>query len=318
MCACSIRIRFASFLRRVFLLSSVVIAALGVTVHCRAERVGFSFQGALTGPSTGTYSLFGFSVPRNSVISGTFSYDTTASAVDVASGWREFAQQIEGGLTFDINHGQVKLAATDYRITVVNNYQRAAPPETVDIFSVDFDNRFSPTPEPIRVNGVPWSGPGAAIKLELSWPPETFEGPDEPKLTADRPLTAGYSISAFGGAFVASSATSANPTPRLFSVSSIDAIDAPAGDLNRNGSVEADDLVEWQNSFGATSIDTDPNGDGQIDAADYVMIRKLLVSGVDGENNVQPIPEPTSLLMFGVLIGFALLRGEQVRYRRVT
>jgi hypothetical protein len=308
--------KLSQFRIALFVFLSVAVF-FSLTLHVRAERVGFSFQGALTGPSTGTYSLFGFNVPRNSVISGTFSYDTTAPAVDVASGWREFAQQIEGGLTFDINHGQVKLAATDYRITVVNNYQRAAPPETVDIFSVDFDNRFSPTPESIRVNGVPWSGPGAAIKLELSWPPETFEGPDEPKLTADRPLTAGYSISAFGGAFVASSTTSANPSPRLFAVSSIQAINAPAGDLNHNGKLEADDMVEWLSNFGENNVDADPNGDEHLDAADYVMIRKLLDAGT-AENSIRPIPEPHSLLISGVLIGISLLHRKPVRYRRVT
>jgi len=288
-------------------------------MDCRAERVGLSFQGALTGPSTGTYSLFGFNLPRNSQISGTFSYDTTAAAVDVESGWRHFPQFIEGGLTLDINDGQVQLAASDYRINVVNNYQRTMPPETVDIFSVDFDNRFSPTPDAIRVNGSPWTGPGAAIKLELSWPSETFEGPDEPKLTSDRTLTTGYSISAFGGAFVASSTTNPNPTPRTFSVSSVSSIVPAMGDLNKNGKLETDDVVEWQHAFGETSPlfeHADVNDDDMVDAADYVVIRKLLSGNTEAGQATESVPEPRFLVITSILLAIATLPRGPILSRR--
>ena len=133
----------------------VVATVLIAPDHVRAERVGFSFQGNLQqiGPA-GNYTIFGISVPKTSPVTGTFSYDTTTPGVDGDPGVRTYHQEIQGGYTLNINNGAIRLAASDYIVTVANDFVRT--PENVDIFSVDFDSRFVPAPDPIIVNGAPF------------------------------------------------------------------------------------------------------------------------------------------------------------------
>ncbi len=278
----------------------IVLGAAAVLMSpadLRAERVGFSFEGALQQiGSPGTYTLFGISVPKTSPVAGTFSYDTTTPGVDTEPGVRTFHQLIEGGYTLNINNGAIQLSASDYVITVANDFFR--DPEAVDIFSVDYnyDSNLGITPAPINVNGAPWGGTRAYIKVELSWLAATFTDPDEPKLTSDRPLTPSPGVSAFVGS---------SASPRFFSVTSISAITPPLGDYNRDGTVNSNDVAEWWKAFGETGepfLYADGNGDGSINAADFVVWRKALESTGAGAALPSTVPEPSGLFMFCVAL----------------
>src|SRR5690242_8078982 len=130
------------------LIGRVAVLVFGITCvasSLRAERVGYHFIGALNSFGIGgTTTLFGTSgIPKNAPISGTFSYDTTTPGVDVttdtAAGERTYHQYISGGFTLDINPGnspEIKLSASDYIITVVNDFQSQTAPEALDVFDV--------------------------------------------------------------------------------------------------------------------------------------------------------------------------------------
>jgi type II secretory pathway pseudopilin PulG len=279
----------------------------------RAERVGFSFQGALIqSGSAGTYTLFSTSVPKTSPISGTFSYDTTTPGVDIETGVRSYHQLIHGGYTLDINNGAVQLSASDYKINVANDYGLPA----LDAFIVDYtyDSVGIPplTPEPILKNGAPWTGTKAQVFLQMNWTPETFGDPDEPKLTLDRPNTAGYSVCSFC-ADVASSST-----PRFFSVSSITRIIPLPGDYNVNGKFDSGDYAEWRKAFGESqpqALFADGDNDGVVDMADYVVWRKAMTTAGAGATFGSVIPEPVGLLLAGTagVVFFAIGRRNMMR-----
>lgn len=279
-------------LRHGLVLFALIVVSLACSIS-RAERVGYSFTGAFQGSGTQTYSLFGITVPRNSPVSGTFSYDTTTPGVDAAPGVRTFHQFISGGYSLNINSGDIQLAASDYIITVANDYGSPAS----DLFSVDYnyDSANGVTPERIMVNGTEWAGARAFIKVALSWDPATFPEPDEPKLTADRPATLSPGVSAFVGS---------TGTPRLFSVTSISAIVPPVGDFNCDDKLDTNDYVEWRKVFGETEsqfLCADANNDAIVDAADYVVWRKASAAGT----GFAPVPEPSGLMM--IVTGLVLV-----------
>jgi hypothetical protein len=249
----------------------------------RAERVGFRFNGALQVPGSGTVSIFGINVPRNAPIVGTFAYDTATDVAGVGAA-QVYPQLISSGFTLDISNGAIKLAASDYAITVADD--NGSP--TSDSFSVDYnyDSVGTPpvTPAKLLVNGVEWTGTKAFIKYYLSWDPATF---DDSKLTADRPLRSdAAALSDFVG-------SSPNITPRFFSISLTESIVPPAGDYNFGGAVDLGDYVEWRHYFGTAASFADGNMNGVVDAADYVIWRNSTVSPAD----IPSIPEPSSVFL---------------------
>jgi hypothetical protein len=268
-----------------------VFTLLAVCSNSRGERVGFEFTGALQGGSTGTYSLFGINIPRNSPIAGTFSYDTTTEGIEAESGTRKFPQFIHGGYNLDINNGAIRLSASDYVVTVADDYQRM--PEAVDLISIDFDSRNKLMSAPILVNGEPWTGPTAFLKVELSWPASAFEGADEPKLASDRPLGPDPGVSAFVGSTV---------VPRLLLIDAISAIAPLVGDYNRDGKQQASDYAEWRRAFGKAGesyLYADGNKDGVVDVADYVVFRHA--SGHAVANSAIPEPRGFTLTVTGAV-----------------
>jgi hypothetical protein len=282
----------------------VILASLLLLIVCsnsRGERVGFTFAGQLQGGSTGTYNLFGISVPKNSSVTGTFSYDTTAQGLDGEPGMRSYQQLIAGGYTLNINNGAIRMSASDFRIDVTDDFQRQMPGETVDTFDVAFDSRFNLTPSPLVVNGNSWAGATAFMRLELSWPWSTFADADEPKLTPDRPLTPNFSNSAYS--------TVGSGTPRLFSISSISAIAPLAGDYNRDGTIDASDYAEWRQAFGESGeacLFADGNNSAVVDAADYVIWRDAL--GPSGAFSIAPEPSSLGIMAAGLFLCAAWFR----------
>src|SRR4051794_12598174 len=69
----------------------------------RAERVGYSFAGALQVFGSGNTMLFNVSVPKNSPVKGTFSYDTAIH--DETQSSQPYHQNSQAGFTLDINNG---------------------------------------------------------------------------------------------------------------------------------------------------------------------------------------------------------------------
>jgi hypothetical protein len=279
---------------------SVSVLVCALCGNSRGERVGFEFTGALQGGSAGTYSLFGINVPRNAPIAGTFSYDTTTEGKSAEPGVRVFPQFIHGGYNLDINNGAIRFSTSEYVVTVADDFERI--PEAVDLISVDLDTRVESPAAPILVNGVPWTGPIAFLKVELSWPSSAFEGPDEPKLAPDRPLGPDPGVSAFVGS---------SGAPRLFSIDSVAAIAPLAGDYNRNGKQEANDYAEWKRAYGKAEnafLYADGNHDGLVDAADYAIWRNALA--LDASTSAIPEPQGLTLVVAG-LLSFAMLSSSR-------
>jgi hypothetical protein len=279
---------------------AAVIIAAAVACFPRdasAVRVGYQFQGNLIPSGSGTtYTLFGISVPKNSPVVGTFTYDTTAAGVDAEPGVKNFSQLINGGLKLNINNGAIRLSAKDYVITVANDFPRG--PANVDLFSADYNSQSNPAPSPILVNGTPYGGSTAYIKVELSWPGETFIDQDEPKLTPDRPLMPGGGTLAFVGS---------SGIPRFLNINSISAITVLPGDYNFDGTADNDDYHEWRRVFGDGSpncLHADGNGDGIVDSADFVVWRKAMPPS-SAAMNQSNVPEPAGLVLV-VLICFTL------------
>ena len=84
-----------------------------------------------------------------------------------------------------------------------------------------------------------------------------------------------------------------------------------AGDFNFSGSVTTADYTTWRNNFGSTTnAAADGNGNGIVDAADYVIYRKALAHGSGGgAGNLAAInaPEPPSailVLLCGMMLAF--------------
>jgi hypothetical protein len=68
----------------------------------------------------------------------------------------------------------------------------------------------------------------------------------------------------------------------------------PAADYDTDGMVSTDDYDAWQSNFGRTDWPfADGSHNGQVDAADYALWRKLLAESGAGSALV-PVPEPTT------------------------
>jgi len=263
----------------------------------RADRVGFQFTGALQVPGTGNTTLFNTSVPKNSPVTGTFSYDTSDGAA--GSNPAIFEQHIEGGFTLNINNGSIRLSASDFRVIVTNDFQRQAPAETVDTLDVRFDTRFSPAPRAPLVNDSTWSGI-AFMTVDLSWPSATI---GDSQLTAELPLTTGFAPGAY------SSVSNTASSIKLFYISSVSSISRSPGDYNVDGKFDLSDFQEWRNAYGTAASYADGNQDGEVNAADYVVWRNGL--GPVGALAVANVPEPNIALTAAVgILAIALgIRG---------
>jgi hypothetical protein len=81
------------------------------------------------------------------------------------------------------------------------------------------------------------------------------------------------------------------------------------GDLTMNGVVNENDFLELQKHFGsATELPVDTNNDGFVDAADYVMWRKVHESSP----NSSAAPEPDSVII-AVSLFMSLIHGRRMR-----
>ena len=99
---------------------------------------------------------------------------------------------------------------------------------------------------------------------------------------------------------------------------------ALAGDFNGDGIVDAADYVVWRNNVGqfGSSLSADGNGDGTVDLADYGIWKANFGRGAgSGSFVIASVPEPNSntLLSVGALmamIQFALISGRRMTKMR--
>jgi hypothetical protein len=103
------------------------------------------------------------------------------------------------------------------------------------------------------------------------------------------------------------------PTYWQAEVDAIAAINASllAGDFNRDGAVDAADLVRWKMAF-AQSADADADGDGDADGQDFLAWQQQFGPSPDEQASAF-VPEPPALaaIVIGSLLGGAAL------YRRL-
>jgi hypothetical protein len=87
---------------------------------------------------------------------------------------------------------------------------------------------------------------------------------------------------------------------------------SPTGDYNGNGVVDAADYVVWRKTLNLAASPTgsgaDGNQDGSIDSGDYTYWRSRFGNSVSGLGSSNNIPEPSSLTDVAVLLGLALFR----------
>src|SRR5690606_37314004 len=88
---------------------------------------------------------------------------------------------------------------------------------------------------------------------------------------------------------------------------------SPTADFNRDGLVDAEDLVQWQSSFGEDDLG-DADGDGVTDGADFLVWQRQF-TGADERHVGAVVPEPAS---FSLLAAAAALCSEKRRLRRVS
>jgi hypothetical protein len=80
------------------------------------------------------------------------------------------------------------------------------------------------------------------------------------------------------------------------------------GDYDGNGSVGVEDYSQWQATYGSDSVlIADGNGDGIVDAADYVIWRHHLAAGGAASGHFA-VPEPLTAPLVAVAMAWALTR----------
>jgi hypothetical protein len=94
----------------------------------------------------------------------------------------------------------------------------------------------------------------------------------------------------------------------------------PAGDYDRNGTVEAADYDVWQATYGATiaaGMGSDGNDDGMVDASDFTVWRDNLGATMIAEgagSRSLSVPEPTAILFAAsavTFVGVLRMRGPR-------
>jgi hypothetical protein len=281
----------------------VVIISIGV-VNCWAEAIGYSFSGSVIAPG----SSYGVSVSRNAPFSGRFFFDPNDTSGGEPFGKYDtmvYPQNIPDGLFATI--GGLTISADSYAVEVTNNLPLSAS-SSVDAVAILFYSSLSPAPtKPIIVNGVSYSL--GHFEIDFQGSSNLFPAPTMPSSLS---LT-NYSTthSAFLGDEVPANAIDLP----FITVNSLTQIPDLAGDLNRDGHVNAADLIAMsqmladQNSYmtsyhiGQEKLLTlgDMNHSGTIDNADLQCLINNLKSG---GGTITSVTEPST---FGLLTGVCCL-----------
>ncbi len=86
-----------------------------------------------------------------------------------------------------------------------------------------------------------------------------------------------------------------------------------SGDFNKDGTVDGDDFLIWQQFFGQTSGATnntgDADGDGDVDGNDF-LIWQAAFGNSDGGNRLPSVPEPGTAMLLAAGLVAVLVRGR--------
>jgi T5SS/PEP-CTERM-associated repeat protein len=101
----------------------------------------------------------------------------------------------------------------------------------------------------------------------------------------------------------------------------LNVLQAPPGDYNTDGVVDAGDYIVWRGALGdsGTDLAADGNGDGVVDSADYNYWRANFGSVVGGASSLPigvatSVPEPSTaaMLILGAVVGMRRCRKQTV------
>ncbi len=79
-----------------------------------------------------------------------------------------------------------------------------------------------------------------------------------------------------------------------------------SADFNASNFVDGDDLLQWQGDFGQNDS-SDADADGDSDGADFLAWQQQNGNGVGVQRTVQPVPEPSGLVLLGGIFASLLI-----------
>jgi hypothetical protein len=263
----------------------VAYCTAGVFSQCAAGQfVAIDFSGTVTFVY-GDPFMAGITVLAP--VAGRALYDTQSPATHPNANFDEtgYRQQIPNGFTAAI--GNTTVRADDYIVYVINDGDGGA----IDTISVWYSGQFNPPLQtPLMVNGQPY--PHGYFRINFDGPPNSFSNsslPAQPDLNNFSSIYNFFDPDERDRAFF----------DVLFQNDTFSARPVIPGDYDTDGDVDEDDYGKWQETFGSSLPGADGNGNGVVDAADYVVWRKY-VSPPQMNGEAAPEPRPELLLVISV------------------
>jgi len=107
---------------------------------------------------------------------------------------------------------------------------------------------------------------------------------------------------------------------RFFTITEFSAAGpSQSGDFDRNGFVDAGDLIEWQHSIGRKGnlhygyLSSDEDRNGIVDGADFLAWQRAMTGNPAYNPNAQVVPEPSSLsVLLSLAVGSLSLVARQI------
>lgn len=87
------------------------------------------------------------------------------------------------------------------------------------------------------------------------------------------------------------------------------------GDFDQNGTVNGDDLTQWEGDFGLNG-DSDADGDGDSDGNDFLIWQQQVGNGVPPLAVSQAVPEPSTIVLLGGLTTLGILSRRRRLFNR--
>jgi hypothetical protein len=304
------------FLRQAFSLIFLCVGLSTAVVNIAwAAPVGFSFSGKVSFaadalPVGATPPPFGIYVPSSTPYSGSFYFDPNTAPVSAgtANDALIYPQLISGGFSATI--GNLSVSASSYAVEVINDLPSGG--STFDEISIIFYNGLTASPPvaPIVVNGTAHAA--AHFEIDLVGSSNLWSGPQ---------LPSSLNLSDFNVRMMGSFDDESPPNliDLLMTVTSLNPIPLLLGDMNRDGHVDAADVVAmtraladpsaYETSYDLNDEDllqlADLDGSGSIDNDD---LQALVTRLSNSSEATQAAPEPnTFVLALAAAVGICVV-----------